>query len=171
MTYTKTQWVNGQAPAISAENLNKIENELESLDTGLSNKLGVDKVVNQYSTSETDVYSANYVNGIIESGSNANGKYIKYIDGTLICYSTKTGSTTENVDYFGHCRRTEWILITFPYNFYSTPIINSSCSLSGYVGEVEGNITTTGFEERILTASSNTGLSYSVSYIAIGRWK
>lgn len=42
MTYTKTTWVNGQAPAISAANLNKIENELESLDTftsGLLNTL------------------------------------------------------------------------------------------------------------------------------------
>lgn len=36
MAYTKTQWANGQAPAISATNLNKIENELESLDTTIS---------------------------------------------------------------------------------------------------------------------------------------
>ena len=36
MAYTKTQWVNGQAPAINAANLNKIENELESLDTTIS---------------------------------------------------------------------------------------------------------------------------------------
>lgn len=36
MAYTKTQWVNGQAPAISAANLNKIENELENLDATIS---------------------------------------------------------------------------------------------------------------------------------------
>ncbi len=42
MAYTKTQWTNGQAPALSAANLNKIENKLESLDTivsGLMNTL------------------------------------------------------------------------------------------------------------------------------------
>lgn len=32
MAYTKTVWVDGQAPAINADNLNKIENELSTLD-------------------------------------------------------------------------------------------------------------------------------------------
>ena len=32
MAYEKTVWVNGQAPALNAEHLNKIENELEALD-------------------------------------------------------------------------------------------------------------------------------------------
>ena len=31
MAYAKTTWVNGQAPALDAEHLNKIENELEAL--------------------------------------------------------------------------------------------------------------------------------------------
>lgn len=32
MAYSKTVWANGQAPALDAEHLNKIENELEVLD-------------------------------------------------------------------------------------------------------------------------------------------
>lgn len=32
MAYSKTVWVNGQAPALDAAHLNKIENELEALD-------------------------------------------------------------------------------------------------------------------------------------------
>lgn len=32
MAYSKTVWANGQAPALDAEHLNKIENELEALD-------------------------------------------------------------------------------------------------------------------------------------------
>ena len=32
MAYEKTTWVNGQAPALDAEHMNKIENELEALD-------------------------------------------------------------------------------------------------------------------------------------------
>lgn len=43
MTYVKTEWENGTTP-INADNLNKIENELESLDTS-----------NTYSTTETAV--------------------------------------------------------------------------------------------------------------------
>lgn len=31
MAYAKTVWVNGQAPALDAEHMNKIENELETL--------------------------------------------------------------------------------------------------------------------------------------------
>lgn len=43
MAYVKTEWENGTTP-INADNLNKIENELESLDTS-----------NTYSTTETAV--------------------------------------------------------------------------------------------------------------------
>ena len=32
MAYVKTTWVNGQAPALDAEHMNKIENKLEALD-------------------------------------------------------------------------------------------------------------------------------------------
>ena len=32
MAYVKTTWINGQAPALDAEHMNKIENELEALD-------------------------------------------------------------------------------------------------------------------------------------------
>lgn len=38
MAYSKTTWVNGQTP-INDTNLNKIENELEALDTGKQNTL------------------------------------------------------------------------------------------------------------------------------------
>ena len=34
MSYTKTNWQNGATPAINADNLNKIEDELEALDAG-----------------------------------------------------------------------------------------------------------------------------------------
>ena len=38
MSYTKTVWVNGETPA-GATNMNKIENELEALDTGKQDNL------------------------------------------------------------------------------------------------------------------------------------
>ena len=41
MAYEKTVWVNGQAPALNAEHLNKIENELETLDQRPSGGGGV----------------------------------------------------------------------------------------------------------------------------------
>lgn len=55
MAYTKTDWVNGGQPAISATNLNKIENGIASCDsraTTLENALGA---LNSYSTTETAI--------------------------------------------------------------------------------------------------------------------
>ena len=40
MAYIKTTWVNGGPPALSAENLNKIEDELYDLDDGLATVTG-----------------------------------------------------------------------------------------------------------------------------------
>ena len=59
MTYNKTNWVDNTNPAINANNLNKIENELEILDDQL-NSLEEDYIeefqkLKVYSTSETIV--------------------------------------------------------------------------------------------------------------------
>ena len=53
MAYSKTTWVNGQTP-INDTNLNKIENELEALDTGKQNTLTAGTNI----TIENDVISA-----------------------------------------------------------------------------------------------------------------
>lgn len=46
-----------------------------------------------YNTSTTDTYSCNYINSIIESGSNENGTYIKFADGIMII----TQNFTKNI--------------------------------------------------------------------------
>lgn len=70
MAYTKTQWANGQAPAISASNLNKIENELETLDNGLATKLNANAVKTTNTTSDNDTYSCTYVNNELNKKAN-----------------------------------------------------------------------------------------------------
>ena len=44
---------------------------------------------NSKTTGTTNTYSCDYINGIVESGSNENGDWIKYNDGTMICTATK----------------------------------------------------------------------------------
>ena len=66
MAYSRTIWANDSLPAINAENLNKIENQLEQ--------------------------NTNDIANIIESGSNDKGRWIKYSDGTLIQYGNLTTS-------------------------------------------------------------------------------
>ena len=48
-----------------------------------------DQAVNNAAFAAMDVA----IGGIIESGSNANGSYIKFADGTMICYGVKNVTT------------------------------------------------------------------------------
>ena len=71
MAYTKTTWVNGQAPAIDADNLNKIENGIfnnaNAIDT-INNKLpdsGTQVLASgiTYRKKNGFVYISGYING------------------------------------------------------------------------------------------------------------
>lgn len=43
-------------------------------------------IINAKTTGTTNTYSCDYINGIVESGSNENGNWIKYNDGTMQTY-------------------------------------------------------------------------------------
>lgn len=141
---------------------------LANLDT--VNKANLVGAINEVNTSA--VSSANILAGLADKVIDSLGStYIKFADGLMLCWGAQTGTNAENADYFSFCKRTEWITSTFPQTFISAPIVVETCNISGIVGNTEGTITTTGFETRILTASPETGLTYTIDYIAIGRWK
>lgn len=92
---------------------------------------------------------------IVESGSNANGSYIKFADGTMICSGMAIGS------------------ITFPIGFYVSPNIAITPFTSAIVVVTYHNITSTGL---LLSIHYWTGTNFDnagdyVSWVAIGRWK
>ena len=62
MAYTKTNWVDGETP-INATNLNNMEGGIENNDT---NKLDKTSVKTTKTTSDTDTYSCNYIENIID---------------------------------------------------------------------------------------------------------
>ena len=98
----------------------------------------------------------------IESGNNTNGYYIKYADGTMICYDNKYFSTAG------------WQTITYPVEYVSTPTIlcntNSGTTESAtFVLTKISNIGLTTFRTCIvLTSGYDNG---TVNWIAIGKWK
>lgn len=53
----------------------------------------IGNVVKVKTNSDTDTYSCNYINNIIETGTNDKGRYEKYANGMLKCYYTQTIST------------------------------------------------------------------------------
>lgn len=119
------------------------------------------KILDTYSTSTTDSYSANYVNSIIESGSNANGNYVKYADGTMICY----GIANTNAEGY--------ITINFPISFTSVPTIAvaqaSDSETTNMITVKLSTRTTSNF--RAACVYSGGYLHQYLNYIAIGKWK
>ena len=127
------------------------------------------------------------VAGIVESGSNDNGSWVKFADGTMIQYGSKsfTGSTSGNAGSYA--------VVTFPQAFADNKIVttytpiyanNVSISLSLFViltGSVkygEGTVLTRDTVYRRLSYTTDTtelGELYATdlpfNWQAIGRWK
>ena len=125
-----------------------------------------------YSTSATDTYSCNYINGIVESGSNANGNWTKWADGTMICTGTVSGSSTM-YDYWSQFKRTqEGIPVSLPAEFINAPFVfTSSYYISGLIAVLVLKSNTNGFTFTGLKANGNSEGTYSFNYLAIGKWK
>ncbi|ADH89251.1 hypothetical protein Snov_1951 [Ancylobacter novellus DSM 506] len=116
---------------------------------------------------------------LFESGSNGNGNYVKFADGTMICWAT---FTTRQVNVassavIGGFRSAE-ITPTFPVAFASAPaVVTFATGGTGSGGASTGAATTvnnaaatsaTGFAF-YLAASQSTTVA-AAGYVAIGRW-
>lgn len=107
--------------------------------------------------------------GVVESGSNSNGSYIKFADGTLI-QEGDTGSFTIPASTGGSKD------VTFPINFYDTNYCVTQTNLGGgtyysWVAESTTNKTISGFTCSCWNNTSAGSSTTNFSWIAIGRWK
>lgn len=118
---------------------------------------------------------------ITESGTNPNGRYIKFDDGTMICtHSIEVGSRislgegTSDNPY-----RTNAVTWTFPATFYTAPIISgtgmvvsgsaaaraNTFSFSNTFKETASNL------QLVMLSNDSTDAICTIHVIAIGRWK
>lgn len=108
---------------------------------------------------------------IIEQGSNANGNYIKYADGTQICWATRTAGASLNIAA-GSIYRSDSNTWTYPASFTATPSI-SGCQVGspGYswFGEGGGVATASTCSWAMFAGTANASIP-TASIIAIGRW-
>ena len=116
-------------------------------------------------------------NNIVESGSNANGNYIKFSDGTMICRTivslgqqtfTAYGSSAPALYVVSGGSNYTW---TFPQEFYDTNVtVSAILASSGYTNTSMGWANNT---KCIIYFSSNYSFtSYLTLHItAIGRWR
>ena len=130
-----------------------------------------------YSTSTTETYSCNYINGIIKSGSNENGTYIKFADGTMICTKrvTKKNVKLTNSWYGLYTNENDTMIDLGNYadTFIEEPVVNitymggNGCWLinnNGHSASSPGKV-------QLCTVSSRTIGTCILDITAKGRWK
>jgi len=128
---------------------------------------------NVYGTSDSNGYTQEYINnnvGVVESGSNANGSYVKYADGTMICYDNRFFNMNITSEFEGiyYANTGE---ISFAQSFIATPTIN--VTLRGVAGGGYSFYTpsATGFTGFVWKIQSKSNVDLYVMYFAIGKWK
>jgi hypothetical protein len=105
-----------------------------------------------------------------DSGSNGNGKYIRYSDGTMMCWydglASQTTTNASGILWYNNAT------VTFPVPFISAPVVNSTNRSQGSF------IPWSGFNDSITTTTARLwliggGATWigALSYTAIGKWK
>ena len=111
---------------------------------------------------------------IIETGNNANGRYIKFGDGTMICYGSI--SKTLSIDIaFGSLFRNDndTLVITYPVSFYETApalnVFNNGNTTTFFANQVAGTVS----EARLYALRPTAFMDSNIrlNWCAIGRWK
>lgn len=108
------------------------------------------------------------------SGSNANGNYIKYDDGTLITYQRVEWTGTVNTAWGTLYQSAQINLPRFPVPFIEAPTITYSVDGTGKVWLFNNGSTTSTTQPGAVCLARPTTLTsgtFYISVIAIGRWK
>ena len=116
-----------------------------------------------------------YIDNVVSSGSNANGNYIKYADGTMICTKTTEFSVaTSEWQAWGSCYETAlkdcgvWAM-----NFISSPVVSATQTggaawLEYFYDTDNTNVGKTRF---VRPAAPGATAIYKINIIGVGRWK
>lgn len=106
---------------------------------------------------------------IVDSGSNSNGSWVKWADGTMVCYgyfeSPLIANQASGAIYISNPETRN-----FPQPFASTPVVTLSSVSSWRWVDLNLTPTTTSFSYHIMRAISSTSTG-NVFYLAFGRWK
>ena len=132
------------------------------------------QVIDGYSESTTDAYSCNYINKIIESGSNANGSYIKYFDGTMIVRQRKSVSTTIDGSWGSLFNSPNISLDNYPVEFTELPSVSmfaEGSSSAMIMNAGNGTMIKPPPINLIRGEKITTSTNFTVNVTAIGKWK
>ena len=110
--------------------------------------------------------------GEIEKGTNANGTYIKFPDGTMICYGRVTLNALNMQSAWGSLFISPKLPTTFPATFFAPPVVSVTMeNLTGdgaiWMNELSD---VSSFNGRFVRGAALT-FNGTMGWMAIGRWK
>lgn len=166
ITYTNKVALNENQEIADINKVNASDmNEIKSVVNGLLSDVST--------TDATLGYNAPFLNGITieESGTG----YIRFGDGTQICYFSQSVSTQVSTA-FGNVKRSgPMTLSNYAKPFISTPIVN--ISISGSQGawtmpaSTVGSATNPGTHYLLRGDTLTTTTTFIINVVAIGKWK
>lgn len=119
------------------------------------------------------------VRGIYDQGETNGWYWRKYSDGIAECWRRVKNAARDINTLFGNMYYANCDEVTFPFSFYSAPVVNATVEsgtaliLMSWQG-TDGNGTATASKPasyRVLRPTTITGASFTIAYHAIGRWK
>ena len=175
MAYTKTNWTS--TTPINTNNLNKIEDGISANDTAIET---INTNIGNLSdlTTPTKGSLVGAINSIVESGSNDNGEYIKYSDGTMICTSTRSFSNVAVTTTWGTLYDSPALnLESFPHTFIEIPKVfitshntANSNSKACFI-EWVSNTTNSVWGQTAVSRPTSGTVNLTFDLLAIGKWK
>lgn len=149
----------------SFKNGNSLQQEINNINTKIGN------LDNLETPTTNNLVGA--INSVVESGTNANGEYIKYADGTMIC--------TKKISFVGLQFTTAWGSVyeappvnlgDYAQEFLEIPLIFITTATSSAAAEGVGN-TKTGFGQVTFYRPIRTDADYTYTFylMAIGKWR
>lgn len=153
---------NSQIPDVNKVNASDM-NQIKATVNANDDKVG--ELSDLDTTDKSSIVGA--INSVVLSGSNTNGNYVKYADGTAIVWGTESISFNANTSTYNTIN----LLITFKNtNYIVTESISKLFNYHTAITLHPGTRTTTTCQIGGWNDSSSTINGY-IDYIIIGKWK
>lgn len=110
---------------------------------------------------------------VIETGSNTNGRYTRFADGTMICQSTGVLSAQIPANAQGDGVPSGKVSINFPASFLDSKYTFYASAYPLGSWDHFGCISSNASSAKVATAfirNGATAQTFTISYIAVGRW-
>ena len=149
---------------VNASDLNEIKNVVNENDDNMG------LLSNLTTPNKNNLVGA--INSIVESGSNENGSYIKFADGTMICWKTYSFTASFNTAWGSVYECPEQNFGATAQTFISVPTIfgNNGNGAHAILEGITGT-TVNSFGKCILFRPVSGGATLNINLLAIGRWK